>query len=144
MRTKPTLTESRHQALRHHLPGTEAEVPATDNWVLDRIALHAASAGVDPVEAFTDPAAYEAVTHRPVPANCWGQADWAGGRRLVYVDPAKCGNRATAELVAAHEVSHLRWPTTRHTTRFFQHVQALLDRSVDAPQHDADLAATSC
>ena len=123
---RPTLTEIRHGGLRHHLNGTAA-VLATDTWVVDRIHHYATLAGVDPVEAFTDPDGYAARTGRRISPHCWGQADWATGRRLVYVDPARCRTRAAAELVTAHEIGHLRWPAARHTPRFFDHVQALLD-----------------
>ena len=122
-----TLTEIRHAGLRHHLADTEAATPATDAWVIDRIHHYADLAGVDPVEAFTDQVGYAARTGRRISPHCWGQADWAAGRRLVYVDPVRCRTRAAAELVTAHEIGHLRWPSARHTTRFFDHVQTLLD-----------------
>ncbi len=113
-----TLTEVRHGGLRHHLNDTDAATPATHTWVVDRIHHYAGLAGVDPVEAFTDPIGYTARTGRRVSPHCWGQADWATGRRLVYVDPARCRTRAAAELVTAHEIGHLRWPAARHSTRF--------------------------
>ena len=124
---QPTLTEIRHATLRHHLSECEALLPATAAWVVERVHHYAARARVDPVEAFTDPASYAARTGRRISPNCWGQADWATGRRLVYVDPTKCRTRAAAELVTAHEVGHLRWPRARHTGRFFEQVQRLLD-----------------
>ena len=124
---QPTLTEIRHGTLRHHLTGSEAALVATGSWVVDRVHHYAALAGVAPVEVFTDAASYAARTGRRISPNCWGQADWATGRRLVYVDPAKCRTRGAAELVTAHEIGHLRWPAARHSTRFFHHVQALLD-----------------
>ena len=124
---QPTLTEIRHGTLRHHLTGSEAALVATVPWVVDRVHHYAALAGVAPVEAFTDAPSYAARTGRRISPNCWGQADWATGRRLVYVDPAKCRTRGAAELVTAHEIGHLRWPRARHTRRFFEQVQALLD-----------------
>ncbi len=136
MTTSPTLTELRHHALRHHLPTDEAALAATPTWVAGRVDRYAALAALGPVEVFTEPDPYQAATRRAVPANCWGQADWANARRLVYVDPAKCGTRAAAELVVAHEVGHLRWPTAGHTARFFRHVQTLLDTA----EVTADLA----
>ena len=126
-RRQPTLTEIRHARLRHHLSDTDGSLAATDTWVVDRIHHYATLAGIAPVEAFTDPATYSARTGRRISPNCWGQADWATGRRLVYVDPARCATLAAAELVTAHEIGHLRWPTTRHSRRFFEHVQSLLD-----------------
>ena len=113
-RRQPTLTEIRHGSLRHHLGDSEADLVATDTWVVGRIHHYAAIAGVAPVEAFTDPASYSSRTGRRISPNCWGQADWGSGR-LVYVDPARCRTRAAAELVTAHEIGHLRWPTARHT-----------------------------
>lgn len=124
---RPTLTEMRHGGLRHHLDADEAALPATRTWVVDRIHHYADLAGVEPIEAFTDPVGYAARTGRRISPHCWGQADWATGRRLVYVDPARCRTRAAAELVTAHEIGHLRWPAARHSTRFFHHVQTLLD-----------------
>ena len=124
---QPTLTEIRHGTLRHHLTGSEAAVVATVSWVVDRVHHYAALAGVTPVEVFTDAASYAARTGRCISVNCWGQADWATGKRLVYVDPTKCRTRGAAELVTAHEIGHLRWPNARHTRRFFEQVQALLD-----------------
>lgn len=132
MTPQPTLTEIRHNGLRHHLSDTDALLPATDTWVADRIHHYAHLAGVDPVEAFTDPGPYAAATGRRVSPNCWGQADWATTRRLVYVDPARCHTRAAAELVTAHEIGHLRWPKARHTCRFFRNVQTLLTAAAAA------------
>lgn len=129
-------TEARHHALVHHLPADEATLPADAAWVTARIHRYALAAGVDPVVAFTDATGYGTATGRPVPSICWGQADWGTSRRLVYVDPAKCGTRAVAELVAAHEIGHLRWPTARHTLRFFRNVQSLLD----SPERETQLA----
>lgn len=130
-----TITEIRHGSLRHHLGATEAGLVATDTWVVDRIHHYAAIAGIAPVEAFTDPASYAARTRRRISPHCWGQADWATGRRLVYVDPARCRTRAAAELVTAHEIGHLRWPAARHSRRFFVHVQSLLN--AEAPDRVA-------
>ena len=130
-----TITEIRHGSLRHHLGDTEADLVATDTWVVDRIHRYAAIAAISPVEAFTDPASYAARTGRRISPHCWGQADWATGRRLVYVDPARCRTRAAAELVTAHEIGHLRWPTARHSRRFFEHVQSLLN--AEAPSEAA-------
>ena len=128
-RRQPTLTETRHGSLRHHLGDSETGLVATDTWVVDRIHYYAAIAGIAPVEAFTDPASYAARTGRRISPNCWGQADWATNRRLVYVDPARCRTRGAAELVTAHEIGHLCWPTARHSGRFFEQVQGLLDRA---------------
>ncbi len=130
-------TEARHHALVHHLPADEATLPADAAWVTARIHRYALAVGVDPVVAFTDATGYGTATGRPVPPSCWGQADWGTSRRLVYVAPAKCGTRAVAELVTAHEIGHLRWPATRHSTRFFSHVQTLLD----SQQRVCDIAA---
>ena len=126
---QPTLTEIRHGTLRHHLTRSEALLPATAAWVEGRVHHYAPLAGVDPVEAFTDAASYAARPGRRISVNCWGQADWATGRRLVYVDPIKCRTLGAAELVTAHEIGHLCWPTARHSGRFFEQVQALLDRA---------------
>ena len=124
---QPTITEIRHGSLSHHLGDAEADLVATDTWVVDRIHYYAALADVAPVEAFTDPASFAARTGRRISPYCWGQADWAAGRRLVYVDPARCRTRGAVELVTAHEIGHLRWPTARHSHRFFEHVQSLLN-----------------
>lgn len=126
MSRQPTLTEVRHAALRHHLSATDALRPATDSWVVERDHHYAQAAGVDPVQAFNVPTAYATATGRRISPHCWGQADWATSRRLVYVDPARCRTRAAAELVTAHEIGHLRWPQARHSCLFFRNVQALL------------------
>ena len=51
MTSQPTLTEIRHAALRHHLSATDALLPATDSWVVERVHHYAKAAGVDPPDS---------------------------------------------------------------------------------------------
>lgn len=119
----------RHFALRHRLGTEEAAKPATRAWVSERIHRYAEVAGVGAVAAVTTAAAYQALSGRPVVEGMWGEANWSCGERpVVYVDPAKAGTRAQAELVVAHEVAHVRWRSYGHRTVLFERCQQLIDR----------------
>ncbi len=121
------VTTRRHFALRHRLGPAEAREPATPAWVTERIHHYAAAVGVA-VSVLIDVDEYQARTGRRVSERCWGDADWAGAERLVYVDPSKCATKGRAELVIAHEVGHHAWRSYRHRVVFWARVQALLDR----------------
>lgn len=122
-------TMRRHFSLRHRLGPAEAAQPATHEWVAERIHRYAEVAGVAPVVAITTGRDYQARTGRPVGRQLWGEADWSSGELpLVYVDPAKTGSRAQAELVVAHEVAHVRWRSYGHRRVLFERCQELIEK----------------
>jgi len=122
-------TMRRHFSLRHLLGPAEAAQPATSIWVAERIHRYAGVAGIGPVVAVTSGSEYHALSDRPVAPGMWGEANWAcGPLPVVYVDPAKAATRGSAELVVAHEISHVKWRSYGHRRVLFDRCQALIDQ----------------
>lgn len=135
---RAAATQARHFALTHHLPAGVAAEPASARWVRQRARRYAAAAGVELHTVTTSPDRYTALTGIPVGPDDWGKASWAAGRHIVYIQP-HCGGgtKGGVELVVAHEISHLRWPSYGHRTVFFDRVQRLVDTAGHHPQPEA-------
>ena len=125
----PTTT-ARHYALQHHLDDAVASAPATDRWARHRVAALAIAAGLDhhAITVTTTPEAFTTATGIDIGPTDHGMASWADAR-VIYVDPAKAANCGDLELVIAHELGHLRWPSLGHRVQFFGRVQQLLDHA---------------
>lgn len=130
LRVGHPVTTARHYALRHHLDDSQASAPATERWARHRVATLATAAGLDhhTITVTTTPEAFTAATGIDVGPADHGMASWADGR-VVYVDPAKAATCGDLELVIAHELGHLRWPSLGHRAQFFERVQQLLDHA---------------
>ena len=123
---RPTMVD-RHNALVHHLEPNDAAHNATPAWTLARIDTLLRLAGIDPstVGRHIAPESYRRATGQRIADNQYGMA-WREPHH-VYVRPH--GTRGDVERVIAHEITHLTHWTLGHRATFFDHAQALLDRS---------------
>ena len=101
-----------------------------DRWARHRVAALAIAAGLDhhAITVTTTPEAFTTATGIDIGPTDHGMASWADAR-VIYVDPAKAANCGDLELVIAHELGHLRWPSLGHRAQFFERVQQLLDHA---------------
>ena len=125
-------TVGRQLGLLHRLPAEQAIQPADPRWVRRRLLTYQQVAGIPAMRTFTDRDAYACAKGEPLRPDAAGEAHTGlpGSRLtvpLVFVDPARCGTRALAETVVAHEVTHARYLSLGHSQRFFDRVQELLD-----------------
>lgn len=115
-----------------------AASPTSRDWVATRLAeyCHFVSVAAD----FTaDPALYCALTGRAKDLYRAGEVFRFSPpqRPLVHVNLRLAPTLGQAELVIAHEVMHLRWPSYGHKQIAFQRAQELLD-SIPPPDSEHD------